>query len=148
MNKMFHGLDLTRDQITKYNVNHRLAVKYFESIGLLPKDRKPYSYSLHHKDENLRHTDIERYIEWRIEDLIVVESSKHMKEHMIGNTSHLGFKATDEQRQKMSNSQKGNKNASGKRTEEQRRRMSEAQPRRFANGAVPWNKGLKFTKEA
>ena len=44
---------------------------------------------------------------------------------MQGNTSHLGSHHSDETRKILSEVNKGNKNASGKRTEEQRRRISE-----------------------
>ena len=54
--------DCTHEQYLECRRNRVKAGKYFEEIGLLPKDRKPYEYCLHHKDESLRYTNIERYI--------------------------------------------------------------------------------------
>lgn len=47
-------------------------------------------YVLHHKDWSLRHSDLERYLEWRIEDLEMMTKSAHMSLHQSGenNTTH------------------------------------------------------------
>lgn len=37
---------------------------------------------MHHKDITLRHNDRERYDEWRIEDLVVMECGDHTRLHM------------------------------------------------------------------
>ncbi len=52
----------TREQYLESRRNRRLAEKHFEETGELPKDRKPYTYCMHHKDESMRHTNVERYI--------------------------------------------------------------------------------------
>lgn len=67
-------LDLTPEQLTICNANHKKAREYF---GIKVGDY----LVLHHKDPDLRHTDIERYIEWRPEDLVVMSNSDHIKLH-------------------------------------------------------------------
>ena len=79
--------DLTKEQLKKYNHYHRLAEKHF---GLL--DAPKYAYVLHHKDETLFETDLERYLEWRIEDLEVLPYGEHTRLHMLGNTNTKGMK--------------------------------------------------------
>ena len=37
---------------------------------------------LHHKDTTLRHNDIERYIEWRLEDIEILTKSQHSSLHL------------------------------------------------------------------
>ena len=41
----------------------------------------PKGYDLHHVDMSLRANDIERYIEWRPEDLQILSHSEHAKLH-------------------------------------------------------------------
>ena len=141
---LFHGLELTPEQITIYNTCHKKAVKYFESIGLLPLDRKPYEYSLHHIDESLRHNDIDRYIQWLPEDLKVIKSGEHTSKHMIGNTNASG-KRSEEFSKNLSERNLGNKYASGERSPESKANMSKAQKARFENGGIAWNKGKKLS---
>ena len=52
--------------------NHRAAVKRFN----LAK-----GWVLHHKDTHLIETDVNRYIEWRDEDLIPLSKSEHSRLH-------------------------------------------------------------------
>ena len=44
-------------------------------------------YVLHHKDWSLRHNDLKRYLEWRIDDLEMMTKSEHMKLHQSGNNN-------------------------------------------------------------
>lgn len=41
----------------------------------------PKGMVMHHKDASLRHDDIERYIQWRPEDLQLMDKSSHRKLH-------------------------------------------------------------------
>lgn len=41
---------------------------------------------LHHKDPNLKYTNLERYIQWNIEDLEVMTKSEHNRVHAVGRT--------------------------------------------------------------
>jgi hypothetical protein len=60
------------------NVNYHNAWKFFYPEGKgCPKN----GYNLHHKDVTLRHSDIERYLKWLPEDLIMMTSSEHKKLH-------------------------------------------------------------------
>ena len=58
---------------------------------------------LHHKDETLKYTDVERYIEWRPEDLEKISRADHTRLHMTG--KHL----TEEHKRKCSIALKGRK---------------------------------------
>ena len=62
----------------------------------------PKGYDLHHKDENLRRNDVERYILWLDEDLEVLSHSEHAK-------LHSGKKHSEETKKKISESLKGRK---------------------------------------
>lgn len=46
----------------------------------------PKGYQLHHIDENLRYTDIDRYILWLDEDLVIMSNAEHCKHHHKGQT--------------------------------------------------------------
>lgn len=70
---------LTDEQIKLNNRNNRKARLWFKRNGFMPDPN--LTYDLHHIDETLRTTNIERYIEWRIEDLEVIEHSEHAKRH-------------------------------------------------------------------
>lgn len=94
-------LELTKEQESINNANHKKAVEYFESIYPWFKNREPYEYDLHHKDETLRHKDINRYIEWRIEDLVIEEHAKHTSHH------HKDKVTSEETKKKMSEAAKG-----------------------------------------
>ena len=109
-------LTLTKEERHIYYINHKKAVEYFEFTGELPKDRKKYAYTIHHKDENLKYTDLQRYIEWRIEDLEVVNRSEHNAIHK----SHLGHHHSEETKEKLRQINLGNNH-----TEEQKQKISE-----------------------
>lgn len=74
-------IQITKEQITISQKNKDKAWAYFVSIGEIPEDAKPYSYVLHHVDKTLRHTDIERYIQWNPEDLVVMDYGEHSSLH-------------------------------------------------------------------
>lgn len=65
---------MTREQLTISTRNNRRARKYFGIYG--NKD-----LVLHHVDWTMRHNNIERYIQWNIEDLVVMTKSEHRKLH-------------------------------------------------------------------
>ena len=78
-------------------------------------------YVLHHKDITMRETNLERYIQWLPEDLVVMSKGEHTKLH------HTGSKRSEETRKKMSEADKGNQKWLGKHhTEESKKKMSEA----------------------
>ena len=105
---MAYPKEYTREQINIGVKNHKLAIKHFEEIGALPKDRKPYEYVLHHKDETLRHNDPDRYIQWNFEDLEVKLNTKHAGEHTKGRPSPNKGKTLDaEAKRKISEKLKG-----------------------------------------
>lgn len=70
MNKIYDSL--TKEQRKIYNHCRHSALKYFNVQK---------GYVLHHKDDTLMLTDVNRYIEWRPEDLVVMTLSEHSKLH-------------------------------------------------------------------
>ena len=115
---------LTAEQRKINNKNKKAADEYFQ----LQK-----GWVLHHKDETLRSSDIERYIEWRPEDLIPMPKSEHSKLHMLGNqfnkgkNNRLGCHLTEEHKHKISEANKGNKYSLGRQlTEETRQKIAKA----------------------
>lgn len=70
-------------------------------------------YVLHHKDVNMRFNDIDRYIEWRPEDLVVLSLSEHTTLHNKARDMSLecyNFYKTQEYREKLSKAIKAAKN--------------------------------------
>lgn len=119
MNKIYDSL--TKEQRKIYNHCRHSALKYFNVQK---------GYVLHHKDDTLMLTDINRYIEWRPEDLVVMTLSEHSKLH------NTGLVRSEETREKMSKANKGNQKWLGKHhTEETKKKLSEA------------NKGKHLTEE-
>lgn len=119
MNKIYDSL--TKEQRKIYNHCRHSALKYFNVQK---------GYVLHHKDDTLMLTDINRYIEWRPEDLVVMTLSEHSKLH------NTGLVRSEETREKMSKATKGNQNWLGKHhTEETKKKISKA------------NKGRHLTEE-
>ena len=108
--------------------NWKAACLYYfpECKDQLKPNRK--GWVLHHKDQSLRHTDINRYNEWRIEDVIPMTNEDHIRLHSKGNHYKLGHKASDETRAKMSASMKGRKawNKGISPSDDTRAKMSEA----------------------
>lgn len=111
MNKIYDSL--TKEQRKIYNHCRHSALKYFNVQK---------GYVLHHKDDTLMLTDINRYIEWRPEDLVVMTLSEHSKLH------NTGLVRSEETREKLSKANKGKHL-----TEETRKKMSEA-----AKGKQKW----------
>lgn len=86
---------MTAEQRRISDRNRRKAWKHFVEIGIIDKNAPPYTYAMHHKDETLRHNDIERYILWLFEDLEVEDYGKHTSHH------HTGLVWSEESREKM-----------------------------------------------
>ena len=99
-------IELTKEQYITSVINHRKAWKYF---GL--DNSEPYKYALHHKDQSLKYNDIDRYIEWRPEDLEVMTFIEHNKLHNQGeNNPMYGKHHTEEWKKKHSERMKGEGN--------------------------------------
>lgn len=89
---------------------------------------------LHHIDDTLKHNDLDRYLEWRLEDLIAIPNGEHSRIHNLGKTvseetrskmsrNHVGFLGkhhTEETKKKISAIHKGKP-----KSEETRRKMKE-----------------------
>lgn len=77
---------------------------------------------LHHKDETLRHTDVERYIQWNLDDVEMISKPEHSRIHLQNREMHRqpGYHISDEQKKQISQANKGRKH-----TEEEKRKMSE-----------------------
>lgn len=85
---------MTKEQRKISARNHYKAAKHFN----LQKGQV-----LHHVDDSLFYTDIERYMEWRIEDLVVMTKSDHISFHMKGKSKPSAFKGkqhTEESKEK------------------------------------------------
>lgn len=81
--------------------NKRKARAYFGIIG------QP-NLVLHHINPDWRHNDIERYIQWNIEDLQVMTVAEHNTLH------HKGKQLSDEHRKILSETNKANQYCKGK----------------------------------
>lgn len=68
-------MKLTKEQNKISNENYKKAAKYFN----LQKGQ-----CLHHKDPSWRYNDIERYIQWNVEDLIPMNKIEHLAFHSKG----------------------------------------------------------------
>ena len=120
MNKIYDSL--TKEQRKIYNHCRHSALKYFNVQK---------GYVLHHKDDTLMLTNINRYIEWRPEDLVVMTLSEHSKLH------NTGLVRSEETREKLSKANKGKQPWLGKHhSEETKKKLSKA------------NKGKHLTEEA
>lgn len=67
--------------MTQDRKNHKYAWAYFVVNGQIPADAKKREWCLHHIDESLKYTDIDRYNEWRIEDLVPMRTEDHISLH-------------------------------------------------------------------
>ena len=75
------------------NENYKKARKYFN----LQK-----GWVLHHKDEALRHNNLERYLEWRPEDLVPMTRKEHLAHHSKGERNGFyGKHHSEETKQKL-----------------------------------------------
>ena len=135
MNKIYDSL--TKEQRKIYNHCRHSALKYFNVQK---------GYVLHHKDDTLMLTNINRYIEWRPEDLVVMSLSEHSKLHNTGlvrseetrekmSKANKGKHLTEEQKKAISMARKGKATFTGKHhSEETKQKMREAWDIRRARG--------------
>lgn len=86
---------------------HQEAWKFFYPMGngnalvtIDPITGKNINWVLHHVDVNLYKNDPKRYKEWRVEDLVMMTLTDHLKLH------HSGLKYTDDACKQMSESAK------------------------------------------
>lgn len=87
---------LTDEEIKLSNQNNRKARNWFRRNGYMPDTS--LTYDLHHKDPNLRYTDLQRYIQWNISDLICIEHSEHSRLHgFLENRSFADRSSTTKQ---------------------------------------------------
>lgn len=107
---------MTKEQLLISEKNYRNVRKRLKLSGAIPNNGK--TYVLHHIDETLRHNNIERYIQWNLYDLEVMEYGEHSKLHMTGKYF------SEEHKRKISENHVG---MTGKHHSEQtKQRMSEA----------------------
>lgn len=111
--------------------NRYKAQKYF---NLQP------GYVLHHKDPSWRHNDIERYIQWNPDDLVVMTRSEHARLHasLTCNAKDKHWTLSEETRRNQSKAQKGKVVS-----EETKRKMSKS-----AKGRVFSEEHKKHLSEA
>lgn len=114
---------MTKEQEKISGRNRYRAWKYFVNQGLIDITAPPYTYVLHHIDPSWKYEDIERYIQWNIEDLVVEKHSEHSSFH------NKGKQVSEETRKKLSESMKGrvgwNKGLT-KETDERVKKMAES----------------------
>lgn len=103
--------------------------------------------ALHHINSDWRYNDIDRYIQWNIEDLVVMTRSEHSRLHSNNKSEETrkklsiastGKHPSEEARKKMSEAKKG------KAPSNKGKPMSEEQKQKISNklkGRIPWNKG-------
>lgn len=138
---------MTQEQRKISDINQNKARQYFKISG-------DFNLVLHHIDPSWKENDIERYIQWNPDDLVVMTRSEHAKLHMTGkkfteetckrmSEAHKGAKYSEERCKMMSELVKGDKNPMYGKTfsEEHRKRMSEAQ-----KGYHWYNNGVIQTK--
>lgn len=123
---------MTKEQRSLSQMNKERAQKYFELTGELPKDRGQFEYVLHHVDESLRHEDIERYIQWNPEDLVVMKYAEHSRHH------NLGRPKSESTKKKISNTLKGRKQSQ----ETIDKRVEKLKGHPFYGGGAP--KGIRW----
>lgn len=115
---------MTKEQLAISKRNRRLAWKHFYPEG---KGKAKKGHCLHHINPDWKHNDIERYIQWNVEDLVIMSNFEHKRLH------HIGTHLSDEIKRKISNAKKGKPGAP--RSEETRKKMSESR------------KGRQFSEE-
>jgi len=128
-------LNMTNEQRSISAKNNRNAWKHFYPEG---NGKAKKGYHLHHVDTMLRHNDINRYIQWRIEDLVMLTENEHHSLHNSGKSNPMfGKHFSEEYRNKLSEAHKGKHF-----TEEHKRKLSEG-----LKGKTPWNKGKSLSEE-
>lgn len=81
---------LTKEQQSIWRRQHRLAWLHFYPEG---KGRSKRGYVLHHVNMELRYNDVDRYIQWNVDDLAMLT----LKEHNLVHKKHeLMREASDE----------------------------------------------------
>lgn len=65
----------------EYIKNKKVAKQHFIDIGEWEKFENPV---LHHLDANMMYEDIERYVKFNFDDVVVMEKSDHSKLHNTG----------------------------------------------------------------
>ena len=99
---------------------------------------------LHHIDMSLRHNDIERYIQWNPEDLIVMTNSEHTKYHAQFRTEETNRKISETLKKKFSDGtiKSWNKGRTGVYSEETLEKLSHS-----AKAKNTWSKGVSKPEE-
>lgn len=83
---------MTKQEMKISRENHKKAAECFNLQS---------GYVLHHIDESLRHNNIERYILWLPEDLVVMSKEEHSQLHKIGEKNPMYGKHHTEEELKM-----------------------------------------------
>lgn len=96
---------MTREQELISNKNKKKAWAYFVEQGQIPKNVGRWEYVLHHVDESLRHNNIERYILWLPEDLVVMDYGEHTRYHHKG--KHKEYVWSEKRNKAISDAKKG-----------------------------------------
>lgn len=52
-----------------------------QDLGELPEERLAKEWCLHHIDPTMKYFDLNRYAEWRMEDVVPMKMSDHIKLH-------------------------------------------------------------------
>ena len=80
-------LDWTNYMTTKSKANHKKAVQHFKELGEFED-----GMVLHHIDFTMIYFDLDRYVEWKPEDLLPMTKSQHVKLHLdFARRSRLGL---------------------------------------------------------
>lgn len=72
---------------------HDRTWRYFQELGLIPKNATMKDWVLHHIDESMKHDDPERYHLWRPQDVwplpFKVHSAYHMKKQQMDRSTGI-----------------------------------------------------------
>lgn len=110
--------------------NYKRARKWFEGKGLIPDDGN--TYVLHHKDDTLVYNNVDRYIEWNIDDLEVMEVHEHNRMHKLGKTPwNKGLTKEDHDGIRRQGEKVAKKQLGGHLTEEWKKHISEARKNKY-----------------
>lgn len=136
MDKNHKEWTMTKEQTSISNHNKYLAWKHFYPEG---NGKAKKGHCLHHVNPDWKHTDIERYIQWNVEDLVMMTNyahkSLHNKSKQVSeetkrkiSEARMGIQYSNETISKMSESHKGEKNYwfGHHLSEEHKRKISEA----------------------
>lgn len=133
-------IDMTKEERRISTKNNKLAWEHFWPEG---EGKAKEGYHLHHVDESLRDSDVERYIEWNVEDLVMVTMEEHNSIHKKGNHYHLGKKHSVETKQKIGDANKGRLLGIPK-SEEHKRKISASRKGKTA-GENNWRYGTHLS---